>query len=305
MPKNSFVLRTVIFTILFLSLFLNFCLPQDKIVAIVNNDIITQKDLNDFINFMRMQLSVNLKGKELESEIQSMKLDLLDKLIEDRLILQEAKKDNIKVDEDVVRKRVEEIKEKYRSDREFQDALAQQGLVQADIELRIREQLLMYNIINIKIRSKIMINPGEVTDFYQKNIKEFKVPEQREIESITVDDKNLIGQMQGDLKNGLDFSDIAKKYSLRVNKFSIGHRQELIEDIGKVIFELNIGEASEPIKIQESFYIFKFVSIIPSRPQRLFEVQDRIYAFLFEKKMQEELTAWLNRLKEDSYIKIF
>ena len=72
---------------------------QDKIIAIVNSDVITQKDLNDFLNFMRMQLMTEYKGKELENKIQSMKLDLIDKLVEDRLILQQAKKNNIQIDE--------------------------------------------------------------------------------------------------------------------------------------------------------------------------------------------------------------
>ncbi len=83
---------------------------QDKIVAIVNKDIITQKDLNDFINFMRVQLSTQYQGKQLESKIQSMKLDLLDKLIEDRLILQKAKKDNMGIDPDRIKAKINEIK---------------------------------------------------------------------------------------------------------------------------------------------------------------------------------------------------
>ncbi len=65
---------------------------QDKIVAIVNEDVITKRDLDEFIVFTRIQLSREYQGRELETKLQSMKLDLLNKLIEDRLILQEAKK---------------------------------------------------------------------------------------------------------------------------------------------------------------------------------------------------------------------
>ena len=68
------------------------CYAQDKIVAVVNNDIITRKDLSDFMNFMRMQLSHQYKGKELDAKVAETKRGLLDKLIEDHLILQEAKK---------------------------------------------------------------------------------------------------------------------------------------------------------------------------------------------------------------------
>jgi len=48
-----------------LFLFSGICFAQDKIVAVVNDEIITQKDLNDFVNFMRMQLSIELTGEQL------------------------------------------------------------------------------------------------------------------------------------------------------------------------------------------------------------------------------------------------
>ena len=126
-----------------LFLFSGICFAQDKIVAVVNNEIITQKDLNDFVNFMRMQLSIELTGEQLEQKIQSMKADLLNKLIEDRIILQEAKKNKVLVDENRVKAKIDEIKGHYGREAEFQAALVQQGLAQADLELRLREQLLI------------------------------------------------------------------------------------------------------------------------------------------------------------------
>ena len=140
---------------------------QDKIIAIVNNEVITQKDLSDFLNFMRMQLSAQYKGRELEDKIQSLKPDLLDKLVEDRLILGQAQAANIKVDEARVKARIDELRRRYPSERDFQEALAEQGLTQADVESKIRDQMLMYSIIDAKIKSKIVVAPSEVTDFYE------------------------------------------------------------------------------------------------------------------------------------------
>jgi parvulin-like peptidyl-prolyl isomerase len=250
-----------------------------------------------------MQLMTEYKGKELENKIQSMKLDLIDKLVEDRLILQQAKKNNIQIDEGRIKARIEEIRKRYDSEREFQDALAKQGLVQADIELKIREQLLMYAIIDIKVRSKIIVNPGEVTDFYQANIRDFKLPEQREFESVTIDDENLAKEISYNLKNGQDFQEIAKRYSLAVNKFNTQDGQ-LRKDIEEEIFKMHLDEISEPIKIEKSYYIFKLNNIIPARQQGLSEAQDQIYTFLFNEKMEEALAKWLDEIKKHSYIKI-
>lgn len=277
---------------------------QDKIIAIVNNDIITQKDLNDFINFMRMQLSREYKGSELGKRIQSMKLDLQDRLIEDRLILQEAKKNDIKVDENRVKAKINEIKRRYPSDAEFQNDLAKQGLVQADIESKIREQLLMYNIVELKIRDKILVRPDEVTSFYNKNIKEFISSEERELEVFILESEDLANSFSYNLKSGQKSTDLATRYPFQVNNLQARKGGELRKDVEDVVFKLSIGEISKPIKIDDKYYIFKLNNKIASRQQTLPEVQDRIHAYLFEKKMQEELTKWLDELKQKSYIKI-
>jgi parvulin-like peptidyl-prolyl isomerase len=279
---------------------------QDKIVAIVNNDIITEKDLNDFLNFMRMQLSGQFKGEQLENKIQSMKLDLLNRLIEDRLILQEAKKSNLKIDDNRIKAKLEETKKRYPTESEFQDALAKQGLVQADIEAKIREQFLIYNIIDRKIRSKIMVNPAEVTNFYEKNREEFKISEQREFESIAVTDGIIADEIYDRLEKekDKDFTEIASEYALKVNKFTVREGKELKPEIEEIVFRLIPEESSEPIKINDSYYIFKLNNILPARQQSLSEVQEEIHTFIFQQKMQEELTKWLNELKKHAYIKI-
>lgn len=286
---------------------------QDKIVAIVNSDIITQKDLNDFINFMHLQLRENYKGEELETKIQSMKLDLLDRLIEDRLILQEAKKKievkpnvwiGMEPDENKVKARMDEIKKRYPTEVEFQRALSQQGLTQADIELKIKEQLLMYNIIEYKIRSKIVIKPSEVTEFYQENIQQFKTTQQREVTSISIKDENLANDIYNRLIKGDDLNKIINEQHLTTDKIMASQNEELRKDIEDAIFKLNINQISQPLKINAAFYIFRLDEIIPSHQQNLAEAQERIYTYLFEQKLQEGLSRWLDEIKKDSYIEI-
>jgi len=277
---------------------------QDKIIAIVNSDIITQKDLNDFLNFMRIQLSAGHSGQELESRLQSIKLDLLDRLIEDRLILQEAKKNKLSVDNNIVTAKIDEIKKRYDSEPEFIDALGKEGLVQADLEKKTMEQLLMHNIVEIKIKRKIFINPTEVTAFYQENIEKFKLSEQREFESIAISDENEAREIFNGIKNGQDINELAHKYSLSISKFIATQGGELRKDIEDAVFRLSLKEISEPLKLQEVYYIFKLNNITQPHQQSLSEAQDKIYNFIFNAKMQEEMVKWLDDLKKAAYIKI-
>jgi len=67
---------------------------------------------------------------------------------------------------------------------------------------------------------------------------------------------------------------------------------------------LGIGEISNPVKVGEQYYIFKLDNIVASRQMDLAGAQERIQAFLFEKKLQVALARWLDELKLQSYIKI-
>jgi parvulin-like peptidyl-prolyl isomerase len=276
---------------------------QNKIVAIVNNEIITQKDLDDFINFMRMQLSQESKGKDLETKIQSMKLDLIDRLVEDRLILQEAKKKKITIYPERIKAKLGEIKGRYVLDLEYQSALAKQGLVEADVEARIREQMLMYAIVQAEVKDKVAVDPNEVTEFYNKNITQFKTQETREFESIGLESQEQAREIFEKLKSATDMADFSREYAYEVNKMSAAKGQ-LMPLIESVVFKLKDKEISDPIKINNKFYIFKLTATIPLRQKTLAESQEDINGILFNKKMQENLAGWLENLKKDAYIKI-
>ena len=279
-------------------------IAQDKIAAIVNQDVITQKDLSDFLNFMRVQLTGQYNQEGLEKKIDSIKPDLLNKLIEDRLISQDAKKNNLKIDENRVKARIDEIRVRFASENEFQQALKQQGLVQADLEQKTREQMLMFEAVDEKIKKKILITPSEVTDFYELHARDLKIPEEREFQVIATEEQNLADQILSDSKQEADFSSVAQKYSLEAKKMTAAKNGELKKEFEDAVFALNKDEVSQPVKIDEKFYIFKLDAILPPKQLTLADAQERIYTLLFESKMQEALTKWLDELKKKSYIKI-
>ncbi|MFA5145287.1 MAG: peptidyl-prolyl cis-trans isomerase [Candidatus Omnitrophota bacterium] len=308
---NTRAMAALPFAISALCLFLISCLgiwnpalyAEDKIIAVVNSDVITQKDLDDFINFMNMQLSRQYSGSELESRLQAVKQDLLNKLIEDRLILQEAKKSGIKIEESRIKARVNEIRRRYPSDREFKDDLIRQGLTQADVESKIKEQSLMYEIVEAMIKDKIVIRPEEVTNFYNSNTKEFAFPEERDIETIALENEDQAKSVSYSLKTGQKLADLAVRYPMTVNDLKV-RQGEFRKEIESAVFKMNILEISNPVKIDNKYYIFKLNNIVPPKQQTLSEAQAGIHAFLFDKQMQERLAKWLDELRKKSYIKV-
>ncbi len=277
---------------------------QDKVVAIVNNEIITQKDLNDFLNFIRLQYSHELKGKALEEKVQAMKQDLLQRLIEDRIMLQESKTDKMTIEPSRIKARINEIKKRYPSESEFERDLAKQGLAQVDLENKIREQMLMYNIVEQKVRSKVVVWPDEVTDFYNKNRKQFLKPEERVLTVINLEDEDMAKTVSYQLRTGKKLEELAGRYPFTTDKLSALQGQQLRSEIEDTVFKLGIAEVSNSVKIEDKYYIFRLDNIIGSQQLSLNEAQDKIQVYLFEKKLQESLVKWLDELKKQSYIKI-
>jgi parvulin-like peptidyl-prolyl isomerase len=103
---------------------------------------------------------------------------------------------------------------------------------------------------------------------------------------------------------GTAIEELAAKFAFRADKFSAIAGSHLRPEIEGTVFKLGLGEVSNPVKVDTQYFIFKLDEIIPSQPQTLVQSQDKIQAYLFEKKMQEELAKWLDELKKQSYIKI-
>src|SRR5208282_4573156 len=99
-------------------------LPSDGIIAIVNDDVITLKDLRQYIASIYSQLKIENKSPEEIKEIMGDYAQKgLDKLIEDKLILASANENEMDIRDEIVDKRLKEIKDHYVSEDDFLQAL--------------------------------------------------------------------------------------------------------------------------------------------------------------------------------------
>lgn len=277
---------------------------EDSLIAIINNEIITQKDLDDFVNFMRVQLSAQYSEKETGEKIDQMGPDLINRLVEDRLILQAAQKEDIVIDQNRIKARVGPIRQRYRSEADFLNALTAQGLTLADVELKIEEQLLMMEIIERQIRSKIVVKPQEVTDYYSAHSQDLKAPEQRQVRLVTIKDSKLARRMERAIAKYGDLDKIAETYSLEIIDLDWVIARQLKPEIADEVFGLEEGALWLHLDKDGDSYIFEVKSIKPPEEMSLSEAQKEISSFLFETKMQTALVEWLDELRAGAYIDI-
>lgn len=276
----------------------------EKIMAIVNNDVITESELEGFIQFTKLDFASKYQGEELEEKTGQLRKDALKRLIENKIILQESKKLKIEVNKKLINRRVADIRSKYPSEEVFQQSLFERGLTLADIEKRIREQMLISQFIEDKFRNSIIISPTEIPKFYNANPEMVDEPERRRVFALIIPDKELLQKALDALKDDNDFAKIADKFQVRLVDLGLVAKGELRKEFDWAVFLLATTGVCPYVEADQEYYILKVNEIIPAKKLSLEETQARIKELIFSEKVNKKIIEWLDNAKAKSYIVI-
>ncbi len=285
---------------------------SDKILAVVNGEVITQSDVDQILSPIYQQYSSNYTGEELSKRLQQARDDILSQLIEDKLLLQQAKQENLEVDESELDRIMDGLRDNFPSEEEFETALKEQGMARSEIRERYREQLLIKKIVQREILRKISITPSQVAEYYQAHKQEFQVEPQVHLRSIFIDGKDKksekkIQEVHSQLKEGKPFVEMVEKYSEAQNVVDSGdmgyvEKGSMRREIEEALLDLNPGEITDPIGTPGGYYIFKVEGRKDSEVLPLEQVQDRIQKFLYQQEAKTKLQEWVNKLKSSAFI---
>ena len=288
----------------------------DKVAVIVNDEIITQGEVDKILYNVYKQFKVQYTEEELEEKIDDARTNLIKTLIEDRLLLSEAKRRNIEVDDKEVDERMNEVRESFKSEEEFRNALQADSITISELESKYKERIMRDKLIDVEIRGKISVSPQEVVEFYKGHKEEFKEPEKIKLRSVLIrvtDDRpreealKLAQTILMRLEEGGDFTLLAERYSEGPYASSGGdlgwvRSGELMNRINDIVFTLNDNEISGIIETNLGFHIFKAEDREESRVLDLYEVKDQIEQMIYSQKTNDKLRSWVDRLKENAYI---
>lgn len=284
---------------------------SDAIIAVVNDEIVTLKDLRDYIRSTYVSLVAEGKSQD---EIKALMLDLevngINKLIEDKLMLSRANDVGIEVRDQAIDERIKEIKGNFKSEQEFTNAMIENGATITDVRQNIADRMKIRYLITHEVRSKIHVNPQEITRFYEENPDEFQNKERVNLESIFIangedpeaSESRALEAFQL-IESGRDFLEVAKEYS-DAPSVGVVERGQMLPVIEDVVFRLQPGEFTRPIKIENGYFLFQLIGRVPTQRAALREVKDRIKEHIFQQKFGERFTDWLSELKKDAYIEI-
>ncbi len=263
----------------------------NKIIARVNDDIITLRDLREFSK------SARISGSDKASE-----RGILENLIENKLIVQMAKKEKLKADEEWVKKKMDKLVSTYGGYDKLEESLAEAGLSTKIIRDKIRDSFLIHEAVDKYVNSRISVSPVEITRYYRKHIKEFSFPP-KYVCWITKSGK----------------MDFLEKLSEAIKKKGF---DKVLADRSGIFFKIESGESGlnsgvkEVVKsIKEGewrikeiggvYYLIYLAKIVPGHKAFLSTVKDEIYRKIWEDKFSKEFKSWIERLKGKAFIKIY
>lgn len=288
----------------------------DKIVVIVNDEIITQGELYRILNPIYKQYEALYSGQELEERKNRSRDGVLARLIQDKLLLSEAKRREVVITDKEMEAKIKEAKKGFANDREFERALLNENLLLSEFKRKHRERLMTEKLIDSEIKRRIAVTPTEVMRFYEKNKTHFKTPPKRKVRSILVritakepenSARKIAEKVRKRLSNGEDFAALAKEYSKDSYAASGGDMGwvkagDLMPKINDLIFSLKENEVSEILKTDLGFHIFKVLGIAPSEVREFNQVKKQAEQLLFNQKIQIKLGQWIQELRKDAYI---
>ena len=313
--------RAVVFLALFCAVFSTPAHAQteviERILAVVNDEIVTEQDLITVMSPVTAQYRTMYAGQELEDRLAAARQDFLTKVIEDKLILSEAKRRQVIANDSEVDEMVAEVRNKFPSREVFLSAIEEQGMTEKKLWNRFRDQLLTQKLVGYEVKSKVSVSPGEVSEYYKAHPEEFAQGDRARLEHILIrpasrsveDAKALAEKIVADARAGQAFGELAKTYSEGSEAKEGGvmgwmEKGEMVGDIDTKIFELEAGGITDPIKSSLGYHIFKVVERQKSSVRPLTEVRDQVQDILFKEKLKKRLDSWLQGLKKDAYISI-
>lgn len=244
--------------------------PMDRIIAVVNNEVLLESELVNLEQTVRLQLKQRNAAIP-PSDI--LRKQVMERLILQRVQLQKAESIGIRVGDDALNAALRQIAENNKITlREFRDVLAKDGYDFADFRDSIREEMIISRLRKSQVEDRVVVSDREVdtylatqavqgtneTSYHLLHIL-ISVPEAASPEQLQSAQEKL-KKIQELLDAGADFSEVASGYSDGQNALEggdLGWRKkgELPSLFSDVVPELKVGEASEPLRSGSGYHL--------------------------------------------------
>ena len=323
---SVFLRRSILLTIGILSIGVaaaSDAMLVDRIVAVVNEDIITLYDLNLALQPYQAKIKALNYSPEKEREaLFKLRAELLNQIIDEKLTDQAVKRNNIEVSEKEIDATIERIKAaRSLTDEDIRAGIALQGLTMEGYRKAIKEQLLRSILVNREIKSKIVITEDEIKKYYEAHREKYAGETKYHIWNIFIRSSEVVDESAKELALGKMESIITKLNqgqafeSLAAQKpdssmdpegadLGLYRLDELSPQLQKTVKDMKAGDFSPILKTDMGYQIIYVQKIIHTDAKSMADVKAEIQQTLYEDAVENRFQTWLKNLRKKSYIKI-
>ncbi len=287
----------------------------DRVVALVNGDMITMSDLD-----RQVEIQVERLGIPDDPAVRAeFRAQILEGMVDNALILQVAEQRGLRVPD----RYFEEWKEatmkemNLPDEEEFARQVELQGTTIDELRRQFFEGVLIQEIRRQDIEERVRISEPEIEQRYRENVDDFSSPPQVRLRELVVhigeageaDARARIEEARGLIESGTDFAEVAMVRSESDSAESGGVLglfaiRELDESFRSVVEAMEAGQISDAIRIGESFYLLQVDERTEGSTIPLDEVRNQIAEALYNEKMEAEMGNFVENLRENAIVEI-
>jgi peptidyl-prolyl cis-trans isomerase SurA len=288
------------------------CEVVDRIVAVVNDEVVTMSEVQGMAKALEAQAGVKASKKE-DRELQR---KMLDTLIDRKLARAEAKKKGLNVSSKEVAAALEGFKKRSNlsNDADFNKALAQEGLTLKEFKRQIEDQILQDRLMTAVVKDKVApISDAEVRTIYDTKFKSggsklhlfsIKLPYPADAtdaqkEELRKKAESIIKEVQ----QGGDFQQVARKFSAEATDVGLMAPGDLDPKLAEVLARMKDKEVA-PVQTPQGFQLIQVASRQAGDARPFEEVAPKIRNMLMQQHMEKEFTSWIKTLRDKAHIKV-
>jgi foldase protein PrsA len=230
---------------------------------------------------------------------------ILQQMVQQSLIDQYAKTNNITVSDDEIAKKEDDLKANFPNG-SWDEMLKARGLDEAQVHTALREQI----VLDKALASQVTITPAQIQAYFVKNHAAFDKPEQVQARHILVPDLATANKVEAALKAGGNFADLAKQYSTdpgskdKGGELGLFRRGQMVPSFDAAAFSLPVNAISPPVKSPFGYHIIQVEAKQPGSKGTVANTSARITDMLRQQQEAPLIQPFLQGLQQKANIQI-
>ncbi len=282
----------------------------DRIVAVVNDEIITMSELQNVAKSIEAGAGVKPSAKD-EKALQKQMLEVL---IDRKLAKEEAKRRGISLSDKEINATLEQFRKRNNltDDEALNKALSQAGLTLRELKQQISDQLIQQRLLQVAVGAKIAVSDAEIRRVYEERFKEsgsrvhlvgVKMPfppnaTQAQKEEVKKKAETLLQQV----KQGASLKEAAKQLSLETIDLGFVAQNDIDPRLGEFLAKLKPKEVA-PVQTPEGFQLIQLMERRTGDARPFNEAAPEIRRLLMQQEMEKQFSEWVKTLREKAHIK--